>query len=154
MLGGDGYRRLHVLGGYTCACSNGSGGLAHVMHAFTLSATAGATSTSMNSSSCRSSSTVRFSRLAVSLCIFRMRTDFAPSCRFFTCDLSATFAWRVVGIPKKDPSESSPIAIASFLIRAWQKAILDELPEAPTGQGLKLVSYQQWQSSVLERTTN
>ena len=44
------------------------------------------------------------------------------------------FAWRVVGIPKRDPSESRPIAIASFLLRAWQKAILDALPNAPEGQ--------------------
>ena len=48
----------------------------------------------------------------------------------------AIFAWRVVGIPKRDPSESRPIAIASFVIRAWQKAILDELPEAQAS-GLK-----------------
>ena len=31
----------------------------------------------------------------------------------------AVFAWRVVGIPKRDPGESRPIAIASLLIRAW-----------------------------------
>ena len=46
----------------------------------------------------------------------------------------AMLAWRVVGIPKRDPTESRPIAIASFLLRAWQKAILDEMPEAPDGQ--------------------
>ena len=46
----------------------------------------------------------------------------------------AIFTWRVVGIPKRDPSESRPIAIASFIIRAWQKTILDALPPAPEGQ--------------------
>ena len=46
----------------------------------------------------------------------------------------ALLAWRIVGIPKRDPSESRPIAIASFFIRAWQKTIMDALPEAPDGQ--------------------
>ena len=40
----------------------------------------------------------------------------------------------MVGIPKRDPSESRPIAIASFVLRAWQKTILDALPPAPDGQ--------------------
>ena len=46
----------------------------------------------------------------------------------------ALLAWRIVGIPKRDPSESRPIAIASFFIRAWQKTIMDALPAAPEGQ--------------------
>ena len=46
----------------------------------------------------------------------------------------AVFAWRVVGIPKRDPGESRPIAIASFLLRAWQKCIMDSLPPSPEGQ--------------------
>ena len=44
------------------------------------------------------------------------------------------FSWRVAGIPKRAPNESRPIAIASLLIRAWQKTILDALPPAPDGQ--------------------
>ena len=46
----------------------------------------------------------------------------------------AVFIWRVVGIPKRDPGESGPIAIASFFLRALQKTVLDSLPAAPDGQ--------------------
>ena len=50
------------------------------------------------------------------------------------CVRDALLAWRIVGIPKRDPGESRPIAIASFFIRAWQKTILDALPKAPEDQ--------------------
>ena len=43
------------------------------------------------------------------------------------------FLWRVVRIRKRDPGESRPIAIASFLLRALQKTVLDSLPVAPDG---------------------
>ena len=39
-----------------------------------------------------------------------------------------------MGIPKRDPGESRPIAIASFFIRALQKTILDALRKAPEDQ--------------------
>ena len=36
--------------------------------------------------------------------------------------------WRVVGVPKREPSESRPIAIASVFLRAWHRSISDTLP--------------------------
>ena len=48
------------------------------------------------------------------------------------------FLWRVVGIPKRDPGESRPIAIASFFLRALQNTVLDSLPAAPEGQWGKI----------------
>ncbi|CAE8610170.1 unnamed protein product [Polarella glacialis] len=36
--------------------------------------------------------------------------------------------WRVVGIPKRDPTESRPIAIASVFLRAWHRCLADSLP--------------------------
>ena len=46
----------------------------------------------------------------------------------------ALLAWRIVSIPERDPTEFRPIAIASFFIQAWQKTILDALPDAPESQ--------------------
>lgn len=36
--------------------------------------------------------------------------------------------WRVVGIPKRDPTESRPIAVASVFLRAWHRCLADSLP--------------------------
>lgn len=36
--------------------------------------------------------------------------------------------WRVVGVPKRDPTEARPIAIASVFLRAWHRSLADSLP--------------------------
>ena len=58
-------------------------------------------------------------------------------------ELSAMVApWRVVGVPKRDPNESRPIAIASVLMRAWQRSIRDSLPQ---------LAKQQWSEKGVTR---
>ena len=50
-------------------------------------------------------------------------------------ELSALlWSWKVVGIPKKVPSESRPISVASILVRVWHKALLKVLPPPPADQ--------------------
>jgi len=49
-------------------------------------------------------------------------------------ELADIMTWRVVGVPKRDPTESRPIAIASILFRAWHRCLLAQLPPAPKGQ--------------------
>ena len=43
-------------------------------------------------------------------------------------ELAAIAHWRVAGIPKKDPSESRPIGVASVLLRARLSAVEKCLP--------------------------
>ncbi|CAK0873307.1 unnamed protein product [Prorocentrum cordatum] len=38
------------------------------------------------------------------------------------------FAWRVVGVPKKDPTQSRPIGVGSVLLQAWLTACEPSLP--------------------------
>ena len=60
-------------------------------------------------------------------------------------ELSALlWSWKVVGIPKKVPSESRPISVASILVRVWHKALLKVLPPPPPTNGvgkLRLLSF-------------
>ena len=44
------------------------------------------------------------------------------------------WAWKVVGIPKKSPTESRPLSIASILTRTWHRALLSVCPAPPPGQ--------------------
>ena len=46
----------------------------------------------------------------------------------------SVFAWRVVGIPKRTEAATRPIAVASSLVRAFNRAILKRCPEPPEGQ--------------------
>jgi hypothetical protein len=45
--------------------------------------------------------------------------------------LESLLAWRAVGIPKRGSTDSRPIAIASVILRAWHKTLLQWLPELP-----------------------
>ena len=56
------------------------------------------------------------------------RSEPAQKCR------SRFFSWRVVGIPKRCEAATRPIAIASTLVRAWNRAMLRGLPAVPDGQ--------------------
>ncbi|CAK0888745.1 unnamed protein product, partial [Prorocentrum cordatum] len=44
------------------------------------------------------------------------------------------FAWRVVGVPKKDPAQSRPIGVGSVLLRAWLTAREPSLPAPQDAQ--------------------
>ncbi|CAK0887191.1 unnamed protein product [Prorocentrum cordatum] len=44
------------------------------------------------------------------------------------------FAWRVVGVPKKDPTQSRPIGVGSVLMRAWLTACEQSLPTPQDAQ--------------------
>ena len=44
------------------------------------------------------------------------------------------FSWRVVGVPKKDPTQSRPIGVASVLLRAWLTACEPSLPDPQNAQ--------------------
>jgi hypothetical protein len=43
-------------------------------------------------------------------------------------------AWRVVGVPKRNPLDSRPICVASVIIRAWNRTLLHMLPPLPPEQ--------------------
>ena len=45
-----------------------------------------------------------------------------------------TFAWKVVGIPKRGEEATRPIAVTSALVRAFNKSLLARCPPAPEGQ--------------------
>ncbi|CAE7386236.1 ABCC2, partial [Symbiodinium necroappetens] len=47
---------------------------------------------------------------------------------------SRFFSWRVVGIPKRCEAATRPIAIASTLVPAWNRAMLRGFPAVPDGQ--------------------
>ena len=47
---------------------------------------------------------------------------------------SRFFSWRVVGIPKRCESAARPIAIASTIVRAWNRAMLRGFRAVPEGQ--------------------
>lgn len=44
------------------------------------------------------------------------------------------YSWRVVGIPKHGSDDSRPIAVGSCIIRAWHRALLEQLLGMPEGQ--------------------
>ena len=44
------------------------------------------------------------------------------------------FSWRVVGIPKRCEAAARPIAIASAVVRSWNRALLAQFPPPPEGQ--------------------
>ncbi|CAK0905972.1 unnamed protein product, partial [Prorocentrum cordatum] len=44
------------------------------------------------------------------------------------------FAWRVVGVPKKDPTQSRPIGVGSVLLRAWPTACEPSMPTPQDAQ--------------------
>ena len=52
-----------------------------------------------------------------------------------TCPASAVplqFAWKVVGIPKRTEDALRPIAVASAAVRAYNRALLQQFPPAPS----------------------
>ena len=48
-------------------------------------------------------------------------------------DCKLLFAWRMVGIPKKDASVR-PLSVGSVILRSWLKNLVASLPQLPTGQ--------------------
>jgi hypothetical protein len=58
--------------------------------------------------------------------------------------IEAIYAWRIVGIPKRNSEESRPIAVASLFVRIWHKLLLDQMPETP---------HHQWSERGVVRAT-
>lgn len=44
------------------------------------------------------------------------------------------WAWKVLGFPKKTAEDSRPISVASTLVRAWHKCLLNQCGQPPPGQ--------------------
>ncbi|CAK0812358.1 unnamed protein product, partial [Prorocentrum cordatum] len=70
--------------------------------------------------------------------LFELYTLWRDTCETLLVERPTTefqhllFAWRVVGVPKKDPTQSRPIGVGSVLPRAWLTACE---PSLPTPQG-------------------
>ncbi|CAK0796724.1 unnamed protein product [Prorocentrum cordatum] len=72
--------------------------------------------------------------------LFELYTLWRDTCETLLVERPTTelqhllFAWRVVGVPKKDPTQSRPIGVGSVLLRAWLTACEPSLPTPQDAQ--------------------